>query len=147
MILKKTFFNAAVKTQFKYCPLVWMFFSRTSNNMVNEVHERAYGVYLGGDLSDFESLLQNNKDIYNHHKNIEGLLIEMFKFKNEWDPQIMDFMFERKNESYKLRNFQEFFDRKKKNCALWSWDTKLSVSTIMLFSTRKHWRIWVTRNF
>ena len=64
MILKKTFFfNAVVKSQFKYCPLVWVFCSRTSNNMINKVHERALRVILCDDLSDFESLLQNNKDM------------------------------------------------------------------------------------
>ena len=63
MILKKNFFNAVVKSQFNYCPLVGMFCSRTSNSMINKVYERALRVILADDLSDFESLLQNNKDI------------------------------------------------------------------------------------
>ena len=33
MVLKK----AVVKSQFNYCTLVWVFCSRTSNNMVNKV--------------------------------------------------------------------------------------------------------------
>ena len=63
MILKKLFL--VVKTQFNYCPLVWMFCSRTSNNMINRVHEKAL---RGDNLSDFESLSQNNKDICRHYK-------------------------------------------------------------------------------
>ena len=59
--------NAVAKSQFNYCPLVWMFCSRISNNMINRVHERALLVILGDDLSDFESLLQNNGDICSHH--------------------------------------------------------------------------------
>ena len=39
--------------------LVWMFRSRTLNNIIKKVHERALRVILG----DFESLLQNNKDV------------------------------------------------------------------------------------
>ena len=71
MILKKTLFlPAVVKSQFNYCALVWMFCSRTSNHMINKVHGRALRVILGDDLSDFEYLLQNNKDICSHHKNI-----------------------------------------------------------------------------
>ena len=73
--------------------------------MINKVHERALRVILGDDLSDFESLLQNNKDICSHHKNIQSLMIEMFKIKNELAPPIMDSMFERRNESYNLPNF------------------------------------------
>ena len=82
--------------------------------MINKVHERALRVILGDDLSGFESLLQNNKDICSHHKNIQSLMIEMFKIKNELAPPIMDSMFERRNESYNLRNFQEFLTERKR---------------------------------
>ena len=40
-----------------------MFFSRASNSVINKIHESALRVILGDDLSDFKSLLQNNKDI------------------------------------------------------------------------------------
>ena len=81
--------------------------------MINRVHQRALRVILGDDLSDFESLLQNNRDICSHHKNIQSLMIETFKIKNELAPPIMDSMFERRNEPYNLRNFQEFLTEKK----------------------------------
>ena len=48
---------------------------------------RALRAVQGDDLSDFESLLQNNKDICSHHKNIQSLMIEMLT------PTIMGFMF------------------------------------------------------
>ena len=78
----------------------------TSNNMIKKVHKRGLRIILGDDLSNFESLLQNNKDICNHHKNIQSLIIEMFKIKNKLAPSIMNSTFERRKESYKLRNFQ-----------------------------------------
>ena len=74
--------------------------------MINRVHERAFKVILSDDLSDFKSLLQNNRNIRSHHENIQSLMIEMFKTKNELAPPIMDSMFERRNEPYNLRNFQ-----------------------------------------
>ena len=46
-------------------------------------------------------------------------MIETFKIKNELASPIMDSIFERRNEPYNLRNFQEFLTEKK-NCALWS---------------------------
>ena len=64
---KTLLWNAVVKSQFNYCPLVWIFCSRISNSMIDRVHERALLVILGDDLSDFESLLQNNRDIRSHH--------------------------------------------------------------------------------
>ena len=73
-------FNAVVKSQFNYCPLIWMFCSGPSNNMINRAHERAVGVILGVNLSDFEFLLQNNRDIRSCHKNIESLMIDIFNF-------------------------------------------------------------------
>ena len=106
--------KAVVKSQFNYCPLVRMFCSRTSNNMINRVHEWALRVILGDDLSDFESLLQNNKDIRSNHKNIQSLRVEMFKFQNELAPPIMDSMFKRRNQPNNLRNFQEFLTERKR---------------------------------
>jgi len=111
---KKLLFNAVVKSQFSYCPLVWMFCSRKSNNLINKIHERALRIILGDDINDFEILLQNNKDIRNHHRNIQTLMIEIFKIKNELAPPIMENMFERRSTNYNLRNFQEFLTERKK---------------------------------
>ena len=38
----------------------------------------------------------------------------MFKIKNELAPPVMDSMFERRNESYNLCNFQEFLTERKR---------------------------------
>ena len=74
--------------------------------MINRVHERAFRVILGDDLTGYESLLQNNRDIRSYHKTIQSLMIEIFKIENEFAPSIMYSMFERRNEPYNLRDFQ-----------------------------------------
>ena len=109
---EKNLFNTVVKYQFNYCPLVWMFCSRTLNKMIKEAHERALRVVLGDYVSGFESLLQNNRDICSHHKVIQSLIIEMLRTKNDSAPPIMNSVFERTKESYNLRNFQEFLTKK-----------------------------------
>ena len=43
---KRLVLNSIVKSQFSYCPLVWMFCSRTSNSMINKLHGRALRVIL-----------------------------------------------------------------------------------------------------
>ena len=36
----RTLVKAFFESQFSYCPLVWMFHSRTLNNRINKLHER-----------------------------------------------------------------------------------------------------------
>ena len=37
----RTLMKAFIESQFGYCPLIWMFHSRTLNNRINRLHERA----------------------------------------------------------------------------------------------------------
>ena len=39
-------------------------------------------------------------------------MVEICKIKNNLNPPIMDFMFERRNNTYNLENFQEFVTKK-----------------------------------
>ena len=55
---KRLIFNSLIKSQFNYCPLIWMFCPRTSNNMINKTHERALQLILNDHASDFDTLLQ-----------------------------------------------------------------------------------------
>ena len=64
--------------------------------------------------SDFDTLLQNNNDTCNHHRNIQTPMIEIYKMKNNLNPPIMGNMFERRNNTYNLRNFQEFATKRKR---------------------------------
>ena len=38
-IKQKQLNKSMIKSQFNYCPLVWIFCSRQSNNLVNKIHE------------------------------------------------------------------------------------------------------------
>ena len=111
---KKLIFNSIIKSQFSYCLLVWMFCSRTSNNMINKPHERSLRIILNEYLSDFDILLENNNAISNHHKNIQALLIEVFKMKNELALPIIESILNKRFNTYNLRNFQEFATERKR---------------------------------
>ena len=41
-------------------------------------------------------------------------MTEIYKTKNNLNPAIMDFMFEKRNNTYNLRNFQEFAIKRKR---------------------------------
>ena len=89
-----------------------MFCLRTSNNMINKIHERALRLILNDHTSAFDTLLPNNNDTCNHHENVQTLTVEIYRIKNNLNPPIMDF--ERRNNASNLRNFQEFATKRKR---------------------------------
>ena len=95
-------------------PLVWMLCSRTSNNMINKLHDRSLITVLNDYSSDYNELLENNKDICGHHSYIHTLSIKVFKMKNELAPSTIEPMLDRSVNTYNLRNFHGFVtDRKR----------------------------------
>ena len=81
--------------------------------MIKKIHERALRLILNDHTSDFDTLLQNNNDTCNPHRNIQSLMGEIYKIKNILNPTIMNFMFERRNNMKNLRNIQEFATKRK----------------------------------
>ena len=65
--------------------------------MINKVNERALKVLLNDHESDFETLMQINYDVCNHHRNIQTLLIEIFKIKKDFAPSIMESILKGRN--------------------------------------------------
>ena len=85
-----------------------MFCSRTSNNLINKTHEPALRLILSGHTSDFDTLFQNNNKTCNHHRNIQTMMVEIYKMKNDLNPLIMDFIFEKRNKLTDLCNYGQF---------------------------------------
>ena len=110
---KRLVLNSIVKSQFSYCPFVWMFCSRTFNSMINKVHERALRVILNNHGSDFETLLQNNNDVCNHDRNIQILLIEIFKIKKGFAPLIMGYILKERKIHRTLEIFKNLGQKEK----------------------------------
>ena len=83
---KKLLYMSFIEAQFKYCPLTWMFCSRSCNNKINKLHERALRLVYDDYESSFDVLLNKNKSFSIHHQNIQKLLIEVFKSLNKPSP-------------------------------------------------------------
>ena len=64
-ILMKSF----IESQFKYCPLVWMFHSRELNNKINNLHERALQIVYKDNKSTFNELLTKDNSVSVHYHN------------------------------------------------------------------------------
>ena len=83
----KNLLRTFIDSQFNYCPLVWMFHSRTAHNKINKLHERALRVVYRDRSSTFEELLEKDGSFSIHERNLQKLAIEMYKVKNNLCPK------------------------------------------------------------
>ena len=97
-----------MESQFGYCPLSWMFYSRKANSKINQIHERSLRIVYKDNLSSFEELLKKDKSFCIHQINIQSLTIELFKVKNNHSNRIMCNIFETRNLDYNIRSQRDF---------------------------------------
>ena len=71
--------NAFFSSQFNYCPLIWMCHNRMLNNRINRLHERCLRIIYNDKHTSFEELLEKDKSVSIHQKNLQVLATEMFK--------------------------------------------------------------------
>ena len=100
-----------------------MFCSRLSNNLINNIHERALTTTFDDHNGNFSQLLEKKRESTNHQQNIQALMKEIYKFTNNLSPPIIDHMFQFRENSYNLRIFQQLASSTKKT-------TKLGLETI-----------------
>ena len=95
-------------SQFDYCPLIWMFHSKTLNNNINSIHERALRI-SNDRKSSFEELLRKDNTLSIHHRNVQVLATEIFKIKNNMAPKILNEVFQNRTSSYGLQKGSRFY--------------------------------------
>ena len=66
---RRNLMKAFITSQFSYCPLIWMFHSRSLNNKINRIHERALKLVYQNNLS-FSELLDLDNSVTVHQKNL-----------------------------------------------------------------------------
>ena len=77
---RRVLINAFITSQFSYCPLVWMFHSRSLNNLINKIDERALRlVYKNERFLSFDDLLKRDKSVSIHQKNLQLPETEIYK--------------------------------------------------------------------
>ena len=105
LFLAKSFFMA----QFNYCPSIWMCHNRTYNNKLNRLHERCLQLIYSDKRSIFEDLLEKDNSVSIHHKNLQALAIEMFKVHTKTSLEIMQEVFQVKEQGNpNLQNQTDF---------------------------------------
>ena len=76
---EKLLYCSMTKSHFNYCPLVWMFCSRKSNNLINKVQERALRLITNDYQSSINILLDKCIEFSLHQRNLQALMIELYK--------------------------------------------------------------------
>ena len=106
---KRSAVNAFSVAQFNYCPLIWMCHNRTYSNKINRLHEKCLRLIYNKKRSSFEDLLEKDNSVSINHKNLQALPIEMFKVQTKTSPEIMQEVFQIKEQgNYNLQNQTDF---------------------------------------
>ena len=90
---RKILMKSFILSQFNYCPLIWMYCKRKSNNLINRIHERALRIAYNDYVSDFNSLLRKENTVTIHQRNIQALTAEIYKTLNDLNPPLMKEVF------------------------------------------------------
>ena len=99
----KLLVNAYILSPFNYCPLIWMFCGKEGDRLIRQCHFRALKSLTKSNKSYCDLLLEcNTVDI--HRRNLNLMLVEVFKSLNGLGPEIMQNMFTKKQPSYQLQS-------------------------------------------
>ena len=89
LIQRRTSVTTFIESQLSYRSLVWMFHDRIVNKKINHLHERALLIFYKYYISSFEDLLKRDKSVTAHHRNIQSLVIELFKVKQSLSNSVL----------------------------------------------------------
>ena len=80
--------EAYIISAFKYCPLIWLFCNKTSNNQIDKMHKRSLCLVYEMHDANVEDMLLKDNSWNVHESNIPTLLIEIYKSINNLSPPI-----------------------------------------------------------
>ena len=82
-------YNAVILSNFKYCPLIWMFCSKGTNKKIDSTHKRALHIQYKDYESSFEALLTRYGSNSIHAINLQKLMTEIFRSMNRLNPPLV----------------------------------------------------------
>ena len=97
---RRTIMKSFITSQFSYCPLIWMFHSRSLNNRINSLHKRALRITYADKTPAFQQLLQRDNLVSIHYRNLQVLLTEIFKISKIVSSECLIEIFEEKANPY-----------------------------------------------
>ena len=107
---RRLLMNSFFKTQFIYCPLIWMCHSRENNRRINRLHEICLKTIYNNEQSSFNGLLEKGGSASIHELNLQVLATEMYKISNGLSTPFMKDIFPINRKPYNLRQILSFLD-------------------------------------
>ena len=102
--------NLFFKSQFNYCPLIWICHGRTNNRKINKLHERCLRIIQNENQSLFMKLLGKYNSVSIHQRNLQILATGIYKVnKDLLLPLMRDIFNLRSEQTYNLRKSSQFF--------------------------------------
>ena len=105
--------NAYILSNFNYSPLIWSFCSKEGNNMINTSHKLVLNIIHSNLQRNRQQSLDELISIENcttiHIKNLQQLMIEIYKFIHKLNPKFMWELFPSRDLSYQLRTGSCFY--------------------------------------
>ena len=99
----KMLMKSFIVSQVNYCPIIWMYCQRKSNNLINQIHERALRIAYDDYVSHIDSLLEKDESVTIHQRNIQVLASEIYKTQKDLNPKFMKEIFSMKKHNYPMR--------------------------------------------
>ena len=78
-----------IESHFAYCPLIWMFCSKTNMQRVEKVQYKSLQVVYNNYMATYDELLALDNKLKIHQRHLQLLTIEMYKSKNKLNPSFM----------------------------------------------------------
>ena len=75
--------------------------------MAYNVQERVRRLTYKDNENSFQTLLNENNETSVHQRNVQFLMTEIYKVKNNYAPPIMHHLFQFRENTFSLRNFRE----------------------------------------
>ena len=133
---RRILMKSCIFSQFNYCPLVWMCHSRSLK--INLIQERALRIVYKDYKSSFKELLQQDKSITIHQRNLQYLAIEIYKVRMGISPKIINEIFWcSKNSVYSLRSGVHL---EKPSINTVQFGSKSTVNTVNLMFSVNFWK-------
>ena len=75
--------NTIVMSNFQYCPLIWLFCSKATNNLINRTTKHAMRMICNNDNEvALDALLHKDGTLTIHKRNLQKLMVETYKTMN-----------------------------------------------------------------
>ena len=135
-----------IKSQFSYCPLIWMFCSRTSMNKLNHIHKKCLHLVTNDYDSNVNELLESSHELSIHKTSINYLMMEVYKYLHGLSPKLMTDIFTLRKNPYNIHNIRLFISENLRSVRFGVDAIAFCASQLQQKSTHSNKKFLIARN-